>query len=83
MFIVIQTYLTRRGGRLYVFYIDYLKAFDNCAHPKIWECLARKGINPYCKFLKVFKSMYAQSNSCVKLPGGLTGFFRCEKGTKQ
>ena len=47
MFIVIQTYLTRRGGRLYVFYIDYLKAFDNCAHPKIWECLARKGINPY------------------------------------
>lgn len=80
---VIQKYLTKRGGRLYVFYIDYLKAFDNCAHPKIWECVARKGINPHGKFLTVFKSMYAQLKSCVKLPGGLTGLFRCEKGTKQ
>jgi len=35
------------------------KTFDNCAHPKFWECLARKGINLNGKILTVFKSMYA------------------------
>ena len=56
---------------------------QKCAHPKIWECVARKGNNPHGKFLTVFKSMYAQLKSCGQLHGGLTGFFRCEKGTKQ
>ena len=80
---VIQKYLTKRRGRIYVFYIDYLKAFDNCVHSKLWESLVRKGINPNSKLLRVFKSMYSQLKSCVRVGNGLTDFFNCQKGTKQ
>lgn len=80
---VIQKYLSKRRGRVYVFYIDFLKAFDNCVHAKLWECLSRHGVNYNGKFLSVFKSMYEKLKSCVRTKDGLTDFFRCNKGTKQ
>jgi hypothetical protein len=80
---IIQKYTSKRRGRFYVFFIDFLKAFDNCIHTKLWESLSRKGINQNGKFLKVFKSMYSQLKSCVKVGNYLTESFICEKGTKQ
>jgi len=80
---VIQKYLSKKGGRIYVFYIDFLKAFDNCAHSKLWDSLIRKGINADGKFLRVFRSMYRQLKSRIKIGNYLTDAFCCEKGTKQ
>ena len=80
---VIQKYLSKRKGSLYVFYIDFLKAFDNCIHEQLWKSLVRKGINPNGKLLNVFKSMYSQLRSCIKLSPGITDSFICQIGTKQ
>ena len=78
---VIQKYLSKRKGRCYVFYIDFLKAFDGCIHGKLWACLSRNGIRG--KFLRIFDSMYSQLKSCVKVDGFLTNFFDCNIGTRQ
>lgn len=67
---------------MYVFYMD-LKAFDRCDHEQLRKSLVRKDINPVDKFLKVLRSMYSQSKSCVKVNGKLTDFFSCNIGTKQ
>ena len=80
---VIQKYLSKKGGRIYVFYIDFFKAFDNCAHTKQWDSLIRKGVNADGKFLRVFRSMYRQLKSRIKIGNYLTDAFCCEKGTKQ
>ena len=80
---VIQKYISKKRGRIYVLFIDFLKAFDNCSHKKLWESLIRKGISPDSKLIRVFKSMYEQLKSCVKVENGVTEFFKCEKGTKQ
>jgi len=80
---IVQKYLSKQRGRMYVFYIDFLKAYDNCEHHKLWDCLIRNGIREDGKFLGIFKNMYKQLKSCVKVRNGLTGFFQCEKATKQ
>jgi len=75
--------LPKRRGRLYVFYIDFLKAFDSCIHTNLRESLERKGIHSDSKFLVMFKSMYSNLNYCAKIKNGVTKSFQCEKGTKQ
>ena len=40
-------------------------------------------MNQDCKVLKIFKSMYSQLKSCVKVKNGLTQFFNCYIGTRQ
>ena len=59
---IIQKYLSKRKGRCYVFYIDFLKAFDGCIHKKLWSCLSRHGVQGKC--LCIFDSMYGQLKSC-------------------
>ncbi len=80
---VIQKYLCKKRGRMYVFFIDFFKAFDSCVHDNLWRCLIRKGIKDDSKFLNIFKSMYSNLRSCVKVKDGLTRFFNCSIGTKQ
>ena len=80
---VVQKYLSRNKGRVYVFYIDFYKAFDSCIHRNLWSSLTRKGIQEHSKFLKIFKSMYCNLKSCVKVQNSLTEFFKCNIGTKQ
>ena len=33
---IIQKHVSKSRGQLYVFYVNFLKAFDNCVHSKIW-----------------------------------------------
>ena len=84
---IVQKYISKRRGRIYVFYVDFLKAFDNCVHTKLWESLSRKGIDDNGKFMIVFKTMYSKLKSCIKLSSGdkvtLTDYFNCCVGTKQ
>jgi len=42
---VVQKYLTVKRGRVYVFYVDFRKAFDSCPHYLLWSCLRRNGVN--------------------------------------
>ena len=80
---LVQKYLSKRRGRFYVFYIDFLKAFDNCPHTGLWDSMIRKGVNPNGRFLSVFKSMYSKLKSSVNTREGLSDYFKCNIGTKQ
>ena len=80
---LVQKYLCRKKGRFYCIFIDFKRAFDSIQHANLWYSLQRKGINPGGKFLTIFKSMYSQLKSCVKVKKGLTQFFDCHIGTRQ
>ena len=67
----------QKKGRFYCIFIDFKRAFDSIQHANLWYSLQRKGINPGGKFLTIFKSMYSQLKSCVKVKKGLTQFFDC------
>ena len=64
---IVDKYLSKRKGRCYVFYIDFVKAFEGCMHRKLWACLSQNGVRG--KFLKIFESMYQQLKACVKYDG--------------
>ena len=78
-----QKYLCRPRGRFYCIFVDFRHAFDSIPHNKIWDSLKRNGVNEYGKFLKIFRSMYNQLKSCVKVNNSLTQFFECTIGTRQ
>ena len=80
---IIQKYLCRPRGRFYCIFVDFRRAFDSIPHDKIWDSLKRKGINENGKFLKIFRSMYNQLKSCVKVNNSLTQFFECTIETRQ
>ena len=80
---VVQKYLCRERGRFYCIFVDFKRAFDSIQHDSLWFSLERKGISPNGKFLSIFRSMYSQLKSCVKVNNGLTQFFDCHIGTRQ
>ena len=80
---LVQKYLCRPRGRFYCMFVDFKRAFDSIQHANLWLSLERKGITENSKFLKIFKSMYAQLKSCVKIQNGLTKYFECHIGTRQ
>ena len=72
---LIQKYLTKKRGRLYVLYVDFTKAFDNILHPKLFSCLLDKGINR--RFFRALCAMYCNLTARVKGGQGLTNSFPC------
>ena len=69
---LVQKYLCRERGRFFCIFVDFKRAFDSIQHANLWYSLERKGISQNSKFLKIFKSMYSQLKSCVKIKNVLT-----------
>lgn len=78
---LIQKYCSRKGGRFYVVFVDFSKAFDTVPHSLLFYQLMKKGVHG--KVLNVLRSMYSSLESCVRTPGGITEFFKCSIGTRQ
>lgn len=81
LYAIIHKYLRKQGGRFYIAFIDFSRAFDSIPHSILWFRLMNKGIHG--KILTVLRSMYSQLRSCVKTPEGITEFFNCTVGTRQ
>ena len=84
MFVLLATVqkdITKRKGRFYCLFIDFSSAFDTVQHKLLWYMLTKKGVHG--KIFNVLKSMYAQLESCVLTPQGLTEYFKCTVGTRQ
>ena len=78
---LVQKYCSRAGGRFYVLFVDFSKAFDTIPHSLLFYQLMTKGLHG--NVLKVLRSMYSSLQSCVRTPQGLTDFFECSRGTRQ
>lgn len=71
----------RRGGKIYVAFVDYKKAFDSVDRDKLWERL--EDLKTSTKMLNMLKSIYKVVKSCVRWGAKFSDFFECCCGVKQ
>ena len=69
------------GKKLYLAFVDFQKAYDTVWREGMFFKLLKSGING--KFFNVIKSMYRDSETCVKIGGKRTAFFKNNVGVKQ
>ena len=66
---------------LFLNFVDYRRGLD-CIHcPSMWRIVALHGIPG--KSVKIMKSLYDGSESCVRVNQGHTNFFNIDSGVKQ
>ena len=78
---LIDKYCSMTNGRLYACFVDFQKAFDTVIHTGIKLKLLEMGVGSL--FYNIINSMYAVSNSCIKVNGELTDNFPVMLGVKQ
>jgi hypothetical protein len=81
LYTLINRYLSRKKGRVYVAFVDFRKAFDSVNHQFLISKLRDAGITG--NILDVLQSMYLQLNAHVKTPVGVTKSFPCASGVQQ
>ena len=73
--------MARRKGKVFIAFVDYLKAFDTVDRHSLWLCLRRKGLSR--KMLNRLKSLYRSVLCCVRYGHDYTEFFESSAGMKQ
>jgi Reverse transcriptase (RNA-dependent DNA polymerase) len=81
LYSIVQKYLLKRSGKLYVCFVDFRKAFDCVNRAILWNTLRKAGVGG--KMLKILQSMYKSVRSCVRCPSNITDFFECPIGVRQ
>ena len=66
---------------IYLFFIDYAKAFDCVNHKKLLEALKEMGIPDHPTYL--LRNLFAGQEATVRTLYGATDRFKIEKGTRQ
>ena len=54
----------KRGGKVYVAYIDYKKALDTVDRENLWE--TPRKLKTSSKMVNMLKSMYPSAQACVR-----------------
>ena len=78
---VIEKYLSKEKGKLYVCFVDFKRAFDSVNRQKLWCVLKANGLKG--NLLKVVKNMYESVKACVGINNECTDFFECSEGLRQ
>ena len=78
---IIEKYLSRKGGKLYVAFIDLRKSFDSVDCASLFLTLVKAGLSG--PFLNAIKAVYRSVVSCVRVHNKVTEFFYCPFGVKQ
>ena len=73
--------MARRKGKVYVAFVDDLKAFNTVDRHSLWLCLSRKGLSR--KRLNILKSVYKNVLCCVRSGHDYTEFFESPSAVKQ
>ena len=66
---------------IYLFFIDYAKAFDCVDHNKLWKILKEMGIPDH--LICLLRNLYAGQESTVRTGHGTTDWFQIGKGVRQ
>ena len=66
---------------IYVYFIDYAKAFDCVDHNKLWKILREMGIQDQLTCL--LRNLYAEQEATVITGHGTTDWFQIGKGERQ
>lgn len=65
----------------FILFLDFYKAFDTVEHQFILQSLNKFGFGNY--FSSAIKTLYKNSNSSIKLPGGTSPRFHLSRGIRQ
>ena len=65
---------------IYLWFIDYAKAFDCVSHNKLWKNLKDMGIPDHLTGL--LRNLYAGQEATVRTGHGTTDWFQIEKGLR-
>jgi hypothetical protein len=76
-----QKYLLKKGGKLYVAFIDLRKAFDSVKRETLISTLCRAGVSS--NFVLAIRAMYKSVLACVRVNGELSEAFECPQGLRQ
>ena len=66
---------------IYIYFIDYSKAFDCVDHNKLWKILKEMGIPDHMTCL--LRNLYAGQEATVRTGHGTTDWFQIGKGVRQ
>ena len=75
-----RTLNSRRGGKVYIAFIDYKKALDTVDRETLWETLEK--LKTSSKMVNMLKSMYSSVQASVRWGASLSEFFDCSLGVK-
>ena len=79
---LMDKYINKEKASIYACFVDFRKAFDSIWHNGLFLKLLENGVKG--KFYNVIKSLYLNSESCIKLWNGRrSDFFYCASGVKQ
>jgi len=78
---IVEKSLGKRGGKLYVCFVDLRKAFDSVRRDLLLEIMEKNGLSS--KFMNAILSMYKSVVSCVRVGATQTEFFECPVGLRQ
>ncbi|KAK3092919.1 hypothetical protein FSP39_008861 [Pinctada imbricata] len=73
--------IVKNRNSTFVTFIDLRKAFDMVDRELMEFCLLKNGIDG--QFYNAIKSLYTDTESCVRLGNRLTDWFSCRSGVKQ
>ena len=77
-----QKYISKSGGRFYILFIDFSKAYDHIDRNKLWRILREKGLSGY--MLDNLQKIYDNVLSAVRVgKNDITSYFNCNNGLKQ
>ena len=72
---------SKRGGKVYVAFVDYKKAFDTVNREALWDVLQK--LQTSSKMIMILKAMYNSVKSSVRRGANLSQFFECPQRVKQ
>ena len=81
LYAVTQKYHSRRGGKLYVAFIDLRKAFDSVKREIQLRTLCKTGVSS--TFVNAIKTIYQKVLSCVRMSSEFTDMIGCPQGLRQ
>lgn len=76
-----KTHEFRKDRHLYVGFIDLKSAFDTVCHSSLWSILQALGALP--KIVTLFKLLYSNAQSCVRVNGADSDWFSISSGVRQ
>lgn len=78
---IIKAKLSKKGGKLFAFFIDFVSSFPSVNHELLWNKLEKIGVSK--KFVNTSKSFYNKAKVAVKTKDGITGETEVGEGMLQ
>lgn len=78
---ILQKYLTKPKGRVYIFFVDFSKAFDQVPRELLMERLAKEGVDG--QFFDILKTVYSETKVQILTNYGLSNSVGNDQGVKQ